>query len=838
MREAVEGIDSMPKVEIGKLLSSVVWLLLLGTVCICSGQTAPDMATGLSPYATYIPGEIDNVNPANGNIFIKIPLLGYPQKGGRLRLNYYIYYNDKQWQANLAEVFPTYGSPYVTGHWTPAGSMPASGSDLVPSPSGAYIARDQFLGFGANYNQTLVQNVGGLGGNAIIESTTYLTKYVYTPDGSLHYVGDGVNESVACGPIVSGGSCPAVPGWGNDTFLNTYPATDGSGYDQNGHDPEGNASTSNSITDPNGNTITWSSAGWTDTFGRVIPGSTSGPGANEFPNATSGYYANAPFDLIPGTALSSVPWQCPSGTSAARSWTVPASSSNGGSATYYLCYTYLSFQSAFNTGANLLAGNQIGSVPEGGSTSGLGQALLLTAIVLPNLNEYTFQYDQYLSLVQLGLPSGGTISYTWQNIAFRPLPTISTYWAGIATPISRALASRTVNPGSGQPAITTTYHWNITKNASSTGSNWNQGVSFPAYMVVTDANGNDTEYTVGGTDDYGVMVADYLVTGVANYSGCGPHNPTCSSSNPNPLKSVTYGLTASASGGAPQVSPAYVPLLGTLPPTKVTQQTTHLQTSGGSYILSRVKSSLTPMYGTCTVYSYPEYSTPGSQPFPSNQYSSCYTTSQISSTATYDWGTVGSGSVGPLLKTETVTYAWQNSSTVLSANMLNLVSSDVITDTNGSWMAETDRCYDSNGNSTSVQKFISAPSSRSCTSPPGSAIISSSQYNTQGVVTLGIDAKGNQTQFSNLKCNGALPGTVTVAYGSSTTLPESTNYGYDCNTGKVTSVQDPNDQQNGKSTSFTYADPLGRVTLATYPDNGQISVQYSDVSSPAASPSQ
>jgi hypothetical protein len=92
-----------------------------------------------------------------------------------------------------------------------------------------------------------------------------------------------------------------------------------------------------------------------------------------------------------------------------------------------------------------------------------------------------------------------------------------------------------------------------------------------------------------------------VVTGVATYSGCGPHNTTCSPTNANPVKSVTYGLTATASGGAPQVSPTYVPLVGTLPPTKVTQETTHLETSSGSYILSRVKSLLTPRYGTCTM---------------------------------------------------------------------------------------------------------------------------------------------------------------------------------------------------------------------------------------------
>ena len=350
-------------------------------------QTTPDMATGLSPYATYIPSEIDNVNPANGNIFIKIPLLGYPQKGEKLRMNYYIFYNDKQWQANLTYNTPSSGNPYISGAWTPSGVSLSGGNSLAPSPIGVYVARDQYLGFGANYNQTKVQTFG-TGSDEVIESTSYLTQYVYTTDGAIPYVGDGVKETVGCGPLVPSNSCPDVPSWGNGLFINTYPATDGSGYDQHNHDPKGNIYTGSSVTDPNGNSVTWSSSGWTDTMGRFIPGGNTGPGANEFPNASGYTVSSGFFDLVPGTTLSGVPSQCPSGTSAARSWTVPGSTSNGGSATYYLCYSYLTFQTAFNLGGNLMteSGIAVDSPPDVNSSSGLGEALLLTAVVLPDLN--------------------------------------------------------------------------------------------------------------------------------------------------------------------------------------------------------------------------------------------------------------------------------------------------------------------------------------------------------------------------------------------------------------------------------------------------------------------
>ena len=43
---------------------------------------------------------------------------------------------------------------------------------------------------------------------------------------------------------------------------------------------------------------------------------------------------------------------------------------------------------------------------------------------------------------------------------------------------------------------------------------------------------------------------------------------------------------------------------------------------------------------------------------------------------------------------------------------------------------------------------------------------------------------------------------------------------------------DPNSNQ----TTFTYSDPLGRVTLANYPNTGSISVLYSDVGAPDTYP--
>ena len=57
----------------------------------------PDTAIGNSPLASYDVSEIDNVNPLNGNLYLNLPLVSFPQAGRDLRLDFRVYYNDKAW---------------------------------------------------------------------------------------------------------------------------------------------------------------------------------------------------------------------------------------------------------------------------------------------------------------------------------------------------------------------------------------------------------------------------------------------------------------------------------------------------------------------------------------------------------------------------------------------------------------------------------------------------------------------------------------------------------------------------------------------------------------------
>ena len=157
-------------------------------VRIGSAQNTPDVAKGFSPFAEYVPSEIDNVNPANGNLFLKIPLVSFPQRGGNLRLDYYIYYNDKQW------IFS--GTPCILGPSSndcPSNNLLAidgqwgiiNSGDSYQDHYGVYVARDQY---GAEHvNERNWSEAYGPYSYAQYQVTTNIgSTFVETNDGSRH----------------------------------------------------------------------------------------------------------------------------------------------------------------------------------------------------------------------------------------------------------------------------------------------------------------------------------------------------------------------------------------------------------------------------------------------------------------------------------------------------------------------------------------------------------------------------------------------------------------------------------------------------------------------------
>jgi RHS repeat-associated protein len=89
-----------------------------------------------------------------------------------------------------------------------------------------------------------------------------------------------------------------------------------------------------------------------------------------------------------------------------------------------------------------------------------------------------------------------------------------------------------------------------------------------------------------------------------------------------------------------------------------------------------------------------------------------------------------------------------------------------------------------------------------------------------GMVTQVLDPNGHASS-TNYQCSNSLP------YQSTNALGHVTTYGYDCNSGAITSVKDPNDLANGRAgITYQYEAGAGRLQSISYPDGGQKTYSY------------
>src|SRR5579864_3044335 len=75
-------------------LRSFVPVLIMG-LCLTAGvrnvqAQDPIFEQGLKPFGSFQGGDIDNVNLLNGYVNLHIPLVSYPQRGGKLHLDLYL----------------------------------------------------------------------------------------------------------------------------------------------------------------------------------------------------------------------------------------------------------------------------------------------------------------------------------------------------------------------------------------------------------------------------------------------------------------------------------------------------------------------------------------------------------------------------------------------------------------------------------------------------------------------------------------------------------------------------------------------------------------------------
>jgi hypothetical protein len=203
----------------------VVLVSLLVAACLfcspfCPAQTDPISEQGLKPFGSYHGGDIDVVSLMNGKLDLHVPVVSYPQRGGKLHMGFTLRYNNPL--ISVTQLCTPLPCQYVT----------------LFVPQGVQVLPDfkmALTGYVANNKDvTLLQLV----------------------DGSTHELG-----------ILSGTVSETLDGTGYRYDSGSDTTTDRQGVRYTGAGTTGLISQQ----DPNGNVITASNSGWTDSIGRVIP---------------------------------------------------------------------------------------------------------------------------------------------------------------------------------------------------------------------------------------------------------------------------------------------------------------------------------------------------------------------------------------------------------------------------------------------------------------------------------------------------------------------------------------------------------------------------------------
>jgi len=371
-----------------------------------TAQTNVNEEQGLKPYDSWHGGELDHISLTNGGLVLTIPLASFPQRGN-LDLSFFIRFSTKQWQAKTT-CNGIYPHQTCTTKWQPIRGN--SGAQVVSSA-------DWLL-------------------QTIATSEPSFNQYVYSPDGNGHLLG-GSDTSPT--PLYPTRSFDATGLLNLDGVTLITPNGTRYAYGNSGNNTAAGRQP-NSITDSNGNEITVSSSGWTDTLGRLIPGSL---GLNGL--------------VWAGVSTSDLS-NCPSGTSSASIWNIPGIAGvNNGIRTFKFCFSTITLSTNFQQSG-------VTEYPATGTS-------LLTGVVLPDLTLWTFIYDNYGDVTSVGFPSGGSISYTY---ASRSVPNCSL----TMTQVSRWVTSRTVNANDGSGGHT----WNYAYTGTTT--------------TVTSPLGDDAVHTI------------------------------------------------------------------------------------------------------------------------------------------------------------------------------------------------------------------------------------------------------------------------------------------------------------------------------------------------------
>lgn len=466
-------------------------LLVTFTSLTTIAQDEPVSEVGTKPSGSNSGSAIDNVDLASGNLSVSIPLISYPQRGGRLRLAFRFYY-----QTGPQTIVERCNMDGETCSYTGSKSSQVSGIDP--------------------------DNIFSLTGvlNDVIDGEGYETDYpgesIALADGSVHQFVPTTTDARGQGPwraADASGYLLTADGSGNPVVIDS----NGTQFSGIGSTPKNHAEIPpppTLIKDTNGNEISYGQCtyqgtqvtGWTDTMNRCIPNT-----------------------LASDTPAAADPYPCPSvsgqpGATSSGIWNLPGV--NGG--TYSIKECFITFTEQYSYW------DPTGGHGQGGDEQESWLTTQMQSLVLPDGTAWTFQYDLTYGtgvLQQITYPTGGSLSYTWTDFGESPAYNACSwqYYNCLGSIVS----TRTLNANDGSPSGTWSYNYNYLNGSSP--------------VTVTDAAGNDTDHFFGDySEGNGLSTYEYSTS---YYQGTGGSrsllktvNTTYSSQNPFVDPNAVYPL--------------------------------------------------------------------------------------------------------------------------------------------------------------------------------------------------------------------------------------------------------------------------------------------------------
>jgi YD repeat-containing protein len=395
VRRSSRGISSGRKLV---KCTALAFTLATGALSLLSrqsvAQTDPPQTIGMAPFGSYHGSDIDSVDLTNGNLTVIAPLISYPQRGGKLTLNFDIVYNAKSWHWKTVCPHSCYQESYFQGN----------GVEVSDTQSMGLSNSATYQPYGTSYTWGVSTSVKDFSGSSHVMGGTNLQVYNNGSATYLYYASglslDG--SGIAMTQNYESGAYQLIDRDGIRYY--TPPAIGASGVVRE---------------DSNGNQIIQSQSGYTltDTLGRNI--NIVGVSSTDATGCTGS-------QPITGVAIASLPG--PTGSTAS---------------VYKYCYVTLTPYPNFTCYHCI-------------TNSNTQSQQFLQSIVLPSGAAWTFEYQDrdpsdsssinYGDLTEIVLPTGGSISYKWVtggNIG--------------GNDQQRWVASRTVNDNTGSHTWTYTY---------------------------------------------------------------------------------------------------------------------------------------------------------------------------------------------------------------------------------------------------------------------------------------------------------------------------------------------------------------------------------------------